>query len=73
MGIMNNKFTKFCLIIFISMISFTSFAQDPGGDGGEQEEPETAPIGDYIPLALLIGTSIGYILFIKKKADNTNK
>ncbi len=72
---MNNKFTKFFLVVFITMISFVSFAQDvdPGGDGGDHEQPEAAPIGDYIPLALLIGTYIGYILFIKKKADNTNK
>ena len=72
---MNNKFTKFFLVVFITMISFVSFAQvvEPGGDGGDQEQPEAAPISDYIPLALLIGTYIGYILFIKKKADNTNK
>lgn len=67
---MNNKFTKYCLIALITMISFTSYAQDPGGDGGDQELPEAAPINDYLPLALMAGIGLGYVVLRKKMAKN---
>lgn len=64
---MNTKFTKFCLIALVTMLSFTSYAQDPGGDGGDQELPEAAPINDYLPLALIAAIGLGYVLLNKKK------
>lgn len=63
---MNTKFTKFCLIALVTMFTFTSYAQDPGGDGGLQEGPETVPVNDYVPVALVAAIGIGYILLRKK-------
>jgi hypothetical protein len=64
---MNSKFKKICLIAFVIMSSLATYAQDPGGDGGDQEQPEPAPINDFIPIALIMGVGIGYILFTKRK------
>ncbi|WP_290833268.1 hypothetical protein [Flavobacterium sp.] len=51
------------------MSNLVSYAQEPtpGGDGGTQEEPEAAPINDFIPIALIMGAGIGYMLFTKRK------
>lgn len=66
---MHSKFKKFCIIAIFIMSNLVSYAQEPtpGGDGGIQEEPEAAPINDFIPIALIMGAGIGYMLFTKRK------
>jgi hypothetical protein len=64
---MHSKFKKICIIAFVIMSTLITYAQEPGGDGGPQEQPEAAPINDFIPIALIMGAGIGYMLFTKRK------
>jgi hypothetical protein len=63
---MKNIYKNILVVMMLLILSFTANAQDP--DDPLSEDPGAAPIGDYVPLMLIVAIGLGYFLIEKRQS-----